>query len=425
MHGSCAGWQRRPALTRLSGSPIDVRTPPGMRFISTRGLEFREGTTRHTFVGCNFWAAMNLAAPGPSGDRARLGRELDRLQALGVTNVRVLASSEGPATEPFRMVPPLLRQPGDYDEDVFAGLDMLLFMMKLRGMRAVMVLGNFWEWSGGFGQFVQWATGEPIPYASPHQEWDAYQRYAQRFYSLPACQKWYRDHILAVVSRKNTQNGVEYRDDPTIFSWELANEPRGHPKDWPDEVAGYIKSLDRNHLVTTGSEGSFVADFVATHKSPDIDYATTHIWVENWGKYDPCLATADGLEHATRFALTYLAGEADLATSLGKPLVLEEFGLARDGFTDHGKLAVRAPVSHRDRYFSSLYQFVEHSALSGALQGDNFWAWAGEARPPSRWTGDPPHEPPGWYSVYDCDATTLDLVAAHAAAMRRRAQAAT
>ena len=57
--------------------------------------------------------------------------------------------------------------------------------------------------------------------------------------------------------------------------------------------------------------------------------------------------------------------------------------------------------------------------------GSNFWAWNGEARaahPDARfrdgdlaYMGDPPHEPQGWYGLFDGDASTLALVRAHAA----------
>jgi len=53
------------------------------------------------------------------------------------------------------------------------------------------------------------------------------------------------------------------------------------------------------------------------------------------------------------------------------------------------------------------------------LSGVIFWAWSGEGRPRvagGAWhqgddfLGDPPHEPQGWYGVYDTDATTLEVI---------------
>ena len=33
------------------------------------------------------------------------------------------------------------------------------------------------------------------------------------------------------------------------------------------------------------------------------------------------------------------------------------------------------------------------------------------------WLGDPPHEPQGWYGVFDSDASTQAVIREHAAAM--------
>lgn len=405
---------------RTGGAGLNAENRPATQrsfakgFISAKGTEFRDGGTRHTFVGSNFWFGMNLGAT-LTGDPSRLVRELDRLAALGVTNLRVLAGSEGPDTEPYRTTPSLMPKPGVYNEDVFVGLDRLLALMNERGMKAVMVLCNFWEWSGGMAQYVSWHEGSSIPYPAISPDAEAFQDYAAKFYSCEKSQALFRSHIKTLITRENTINGRLYHDDPTIFSWELANEPRRYPRSWPGEIAKYIKSLDANHMVTTGSEGSWAADFNDTHDSPYIDYATTHLWVENWDYYTPEIDERAEIERALLFATKYLADEDDKARKLKKPLVLEEFGIARDGWAVGGKLNPKATLTHRDQYFSAVFTVVENSLSGGcAFQGSNFWSWGGEGRPPSLWTGDPPHEEPGWYSIYDTDTSTHAIISAHA-----------
>ncbi|HYO97161.1 MAG TPA: cellulase family glycosylhydrolase, partial [Polyangiaceae bacterium] len=353
---------------------------------------------------------------------ARLRRELDRLQTLGVTNVRVIAASEGPDTEPYRTIPSLMPAPGVYNQDVFKGLDRLLDELSKRGIRAVMVLNNYWEWTGGMAQYVSWGEGSKIPYRlDPGGVYNTYIQYVNRFYACTSCQTAFRAHIQTVVSRVNSINGRKYNEDPTIFSWQLANEPREYPANWINDTARYIKSLDANHMVSVGSEGTWGGDFTATHNSQYIDYTTAHIWVEPWGMYDPADSSAAEIDAAVAFATDYLRDHDTAAKQLGKPLVLEEFGLARDGWTAGGKYDPAATVTNRNKYYQALYGVIEASlATSGnALAGHNFWAWGGEARPPSKWGGDPPHEPPGWFSVYDADTSTTAIIARHGMTIQR------
>ena len=211
----------------------------------------------------------------------------------------------------------------------------LSFLVELskRSIRAVMVLNNYWEWSGGMGQYVSWDQGTEIPYFVESGNFQVFVDYVNQFYSCDACQSAYRAHIQMVIGRVNTISGVTYRDDPTIFSWELANEPRGYPVSWIAETAAFIKSLDENHMVTTGSEGSWAEDFQSTHASEYINYTTCHIWVENWGMYNPNISDDQSLNNSVSFAVNYLGENARAAADLNKPLVLEEFGIARDGWT--------------------------------------------------------------------------------------------
>ncbi|HYA48766.1 MAG TPA: hypothetical protein VEG35_03620, partial [Burkholderiales bacterium] len=168
----------------------------------------------YRFVGVNFWQGMNLGSKGPGGDRARLVGELDRLRELGLTNLRVVAASEGPNTEPHRIVPALMISPGVYDEEVLDGLDFLVAEMGKRGMKAVMMLNNFWEWTGGMAQYVSWHEKRPIPYPG---DYSVFMAFSAKFYSCPECQTWYRNHITMLIDRVNPYTGVKYRDDPAVF----------------------------------------------------------------------------------------------------------------------------------------------------------------------------------------------------------------
>lgn len=412
-------------------------TPPsGDGFITVNGTHFEVDGSPYYFVGVNFWYGLNLASAGPGGDRARLERELDQLQGLGVTNLRLMAGSEGPNSEPWRMVPALQTSPGVYDADVLDGLDYLLSEMRERGLRAVMCLTNFWHWSGGMAQYVSWNGGGAIPYPPPEPggNWDDYQEYAASFYSNTGAMQDLRDHISFIANRVNPYTAVAYKDDPTIMAWELGNEPRGfhtNPANfniWIDATAAYIKSVDSNHLVTTGCEGDTPwpswngLDFIQNHNGPDIDYTTIHIWPQNWGWFDPANPQST-YPSAEANARAYFNDHEQDAASLGKPMVLEEFGLARDG----GSFDPASSTVWRNTFLADMFDEVHTSAAgSGPGAGYNVWAWAGEGRPRENgsywqagddWIGDPPHEQQGWYSIYDEDASTLALLASHASEM--------
>jgi hypothetical protein len=97
------------------------------------------------FMDANFWQDMNLGVDSPSVNRDLLNQEFDQLQQLGVTNLRLITASEGPNTEPYRMVPALMDSPGAYNESVFDSLHYLLYQMGRRNMKVVLVLNNYWQ----------------------------------------------------------------------------------------------------------------------------------------------------------------------------------------------------------------------------------------------------------------------------------------
>ena len=398
----------------------------GPGFINVNGKQFIWDGKPYYFLGTNFWYGMNLGSSGQGGDRDRLLRELDHLKKIGVKNLRVMGASEGPDTEPWRMRPALQVAPGEYNEEVLDGLDFLLAEMGKRDMVAIMCMNNFWPWSGGMAQYVSWQDDSEIPYPPicGEGDWQTYQEYTASFYSNENAVTDFFNHLRFTVLRENPYTGTLYRDDPTIMAWQLGNEPRGinNREDftqWIENTAKYIKSMDSNHLVTIGSEGATAHpssgnDFFADHQSSYIDYTTIHVWVQNWGWFDPYDEVS--LSSAVEKATAYINQHEVLAEKLNKPVVLEEFGISRDD-NDH---AVTASVTIRDEYYSQIFTHILDKAAAGSpLAGLNFWAWGGAGRPrepQAIWyvgddfTGDPPHEHQGWYSVYNTDLTTLEII---------------
>jgi mannan endo-1,4-beta-mannosidase len=406
-----------------------IFTLPGCQektdFVTVSGTHFKIGAENYYYLGTNFWYGLNLASKGKGGDRARLTRELDRLKAMGVTNLRIMAASEGPDTEPYRMVPALQTAPGIYNEEVLDGLDFLLQEMRTRNMYAIVCLSNFWNWSGGMGQYIVWANAaDAIPYPPPHPDgdWGRYQEFTAQFYTNPKAVEMLDKHISFIVNRKNPYSNVNYKDDPTIMAWQLCNEPRGidHTKEytsWIENTSALIKKLDSNHLVTIGSEGTTSSSYAGTdpekdHSFKNIDYMTIHIWVQNWNIYDPKRAT-ETYDSSIHYALDYIDHHEAIARKLNKPLVLEEFGISRDSNSHDASSSTRI----RDRYYASIFNGIYEKAKqpNSVVAGVNFWAWGGEGRPREPeciwkpgddFIGDPPHETQGWYSVYDRDAAT-------------------
>lgn len=407
-------------------------------FVRVKGMRLVRHGKPYYIAGANLWYGGYLGAPGAIGRRERLVRELDRLAALGINNLRVLAVSEATAMK-SAVSPATTRAPGDYDEDLMKGLDFLLAEMGKRDMTAVLYLNNFWQWSGGMTQYLNWFAGTPAHDPNVSRDFERYMAENARFYTNARAQAEYRKVIASVVGRVNTVTGKPYREDPAIMSWQLANEPRpGNAKStaaekatyvkWIADTAAYIKSLDGRHLVSSGSEGlaGSARDaqlFIDAHKTPAIDYLTYHLWPKNWGWFDSKRPreTWDGMMDKS---LDYLNVHVDYAKILGKPIVLEEFGLDRDG----ASFDIQAPTTVRDRFYDQVFTLVEKRARAGdPIVGWNFWAWggAGRAANPDYWwkpgndlMGDPPQEEQGLYSVFDSDATTLAIIARHARALR-------
>lgn len=388
--------------------------------VNADGQFVRDGKPYY-FVGTNFWYGAILGSEGEGGNRERLHKELDFLKSIGINNLRVLVGADGENGIKTRVEPSLQVAPGVYNDTILAGLDYFMNELRERDMTAVLYLNNSWEWSGGYSVYLQW-SGHGDAVVPAVDGWPAYMEYVKQFPQSDSAKALFANHVNYIVSRTNRYNQIKYVDDPTIMSWQIGNEPRAFSDEnkepfarWMADVAAQIKSLDPNHMVSSGSEGSWGCEmdmnlFEKIHADPNINYLNIHIWPYNWSwvKAD---SLKELLPRAKENTKKYIDDHMVIARKYSKPIVLEEFGFPRDGFS----FSKETPTTARDEYYRYVFDLIRQDRESGGLfAGCNFWAWGGFAgQNPDHvfwekgddYTGDPAQEQQGLNSVFATDST--------------------
>jgi len=401
-----------------------------VRFVSRQDHQFIRNNKPYYFIGVNYWYGGMLAIGKDSTQgKERVKKELDFLKSQGVNNLRVLAGSEGRGlvNGVERLKPSLQPEQGRFQPDILQGLDYLLSEMAKRDMVAVLYLSNNWEWSGGFLQYLNWNKKISDSTMQSKMSWDGLRDNTSMFYSCEPCKQDYLKQVDLIMNRVNMYTGRPYIQDPAIMAWQLANEPRPMRtsavedyKKWTSSVASYIKSKDRNHLVTIGTEGIMGTDesaelFREVHAPPQVDYLTVHIWPKNWQWFKGTDINSQVNEVIKR-SDEYISRHVSIARELKKPMVIEEFGLPRD---EH-LFSPSSPTTARDKYFETVFSSLRKSHRTGdVISGCNIWSFGGTARPREGqlfwkegddFMGDPPQEEQGLNSIFDSDASTWMLI---------------
>lgn len=309
-------------------------------FVATRGREFVVDDRAFRFVGAN------VAVMYKDEDRTLMPETLRQAARNGVRVIRVWASGEGTASDivsigadardwprahPFRFAP------NDWNEEEFAHLDRVLAEAARDNLRVQLCLANWWRDTGGVTQYLAWAGITDAADASAPYGINADR--AMLFYTNAETRRLYREHVARIVSRRNSVTGILYRDDPTILGYELMNEAQclterdAERRAWLAEMSAYIKSLDPDHLVTPGTWGYRTAferrAWLADHLLPTIDYCDAH----NYPRDD-----TDVYVDSPAALQSFIENRAATAFSIGKPLVLGEFGMTPEGYNNFSQV---------------------------------------------------------------------------------------
>ncbi|KDP28371.1 hypothetical protein JCGZ_14142 [Jatropha curcas] len=330
-------------------------------FAKTTGTHFTINNKPLYLNGFNAYWMMYMASD-PS-TRAKVTSAYQQASKNGMNIARTWAFSDGGTDRPLQI------SPGSYNEVTFKGLDFVISEAGKHGMYVILSLVNNFKEYGGKAQYVEWARQRGQQLSSDDD-----------FYTNPTVKAYYKNHIKAVLTRVNSITGVTYKDDPTIFAWELMNEPRSSNssgtqiQDWVKEMAAHVKSIDSYHLLEIGLEGFYGdsrklfnpgnylvgTDFISNNQVPGIDFATIHLYPETW------LPNSSEEEQAAFVDKWIKAHIQDSNIVLKKPLIIGEFGKSSKypGFS----------LSKRDSYFGVIYSAIYNSAKSGGpFCGGIFW----------------------------------------------------
>ena len=403
------------------------------KFVTVKDGHFIKDGQPYYYVGTNFWYGAILGSEGQGGDRQRLCRELDLMKQIGIDNLRILVGSDGERGVTTKVEPTLQVAPGVYNDTILAGLDYLMQELGKRQMVAVLYLNNSWEWSGGYGFYLQHAGAGKAP--RPNEDgYPAYMNFVAQYATNQQAHQLFYDYVRFILGRTNRYTGVAYKDDPAIMSWQIGNEPRAFSKEalpafeqWLAETSALIRELDPNHLISIGSEGAWgcEGDYGCWERicaDKNIDYCNIHLWPYNWSwaRQDHLI---EDLPQAKANTKDYIDRHLAICAKIKKPLVMEEFGYPRDDF----KFALGTPTAGRDAFYSYVFSLVgDNAEQSGYFAGCNFWGWGGLAQPKhaEQWqvgddyTGDPAQEAQGLNSVFSGDGSTLQVISSQVERMK-------
>lgn len=367
-------------------------------FVRTRGQHFALNGSPFFANGFNAYWLMYMGSD-PS-QRSKVSTAFQEASAHGLTVARTWAFSDGGYGS-------LQYSPGAYNEQMFKGLDFVISEARRYGIKLILSFANNYENFGGKKQYVQWARNQGQYLASDDD-----------FFSNPVVKGYYKNHIKAILTRVNSFTGIAYKDDPTIFAWELMNEPRctsdlsGRTiQAWISEMAAHVKSIDGNHLLEAGLEGFYGqsssknqynpgfqigTDFISNNQIQGIDFATVHSYPDQW------LSSSNDQTQLSFLNNWVDAHIRDAQAILGKPLLFTEFGKSSKdpGFSGY----------QRDTLFNTVYSKIYSSASSGGpAAGGLFWQLLIEGMDPLR---------DGYEVVLNEIPSTANLIAEQSAKLR-------
>lgn len=252
--------------TRLLTLLLALAATPALafdHFVTRHGPTLRDGGENFRFISVNvpnYFISEDRATPdGPSWHRVSAFEQRDAARAVSRLGGQVFRAYCFSVEGGRNVQGKLAHIYGDkgrirYNEELFRDVDRGLAIAAEQNVRVIIPLVDNWEWFGGYAEWANLA-------------------HAQDFWDDARARAAFKDFIVWLLNRKNTVTGKLYKDDPSIFAWELGNEIDKASGSWVTDMSAFVKKHDGNHLLMDGGHKEIID--AALHDA-NIDILTTH-----------------------------------------------------------------------------------------------------------------------------------------------------
>ena len=337
-------------------------------FISIKDSKFFLNGQELKFLGINAYYLHHIYFV--EGERHIIEEVFQTAKSYGIKVLRTWAFHEGDSSN----VSGVIRyEPYKYSEYGLQGLDYVITKAEEYDIKLILTLANNHNDYGGIPQYIEWANEYlQAGIDTKFQHGD--------FFTNDSLKAWYKDYLYTILNRTNHLSGVPYKNDPTIFGFELINEGANIYSDyriiagWYEEMSSYFKSIDSSHLLSTGETGydntfnnysdvnffyngsDFLfngmkgTSYVSNTNLKNIDYGSFHLYTDAWGM-NPIAGT------------TWINDHIKIALGMGKPALLGEFGTAGDRYNFYEKYLM---ALRNSKCKSALVWYYVHPLLSSS-----------------------------------------------------------
>lgn len=234
-------------------------------FITSRGDKLYDGEKEFRFVSFNVpnlhyiedYLRFDAVNPWRLPDEFEIRDALTSIKQIGGRVARTYVITVKRDIDPAGMIKHV-EAPGEFNEEAFIALDKVLEIANETGIRLIIPFVDNWHWMGGKAEYAAFRGKEP-----------------EEFWTDSLLISDFKKTVEFVLNRKNTFTGIPYKDDKSILGWETGNELEC-PFSWTSEIAAYIKSIDKNHLVIEGTYSGLVS--AEAVQDTNLDVLSTHYY---------------------------------------------------------------------------------------------------------------------------------------------------